>query len=84
MNSVGIDLHHNARMSRCLETTPRDYSRGGLPTSRGRSWSCSGRSRASPRLRLRRSTAEGDSRDLLEEAGYELHLAHPLRHRRPA
>jgi hypothetical protein len=27
MNSVGIDLHHNARMSRCLETTPRDYSR---------------------------------------------------------
>ena len=80
MNSVGIDLHRKRSHVAVLdERRQRSCSRGGSSTTRRRSSSCSRGSMASPRSRSRRPTAGSGWPTFLEEAGYELHLAHPLR-----
>ena len=80
MNSVGIDLHRKRSHIAVLD---EHGDRGALAADRQRprrrSSSCSAASTARRKIALEATYGWEWLAELLEDAGYELHLAHPLR-----
>ena len=78
MISVGIDLHRKRSHVAVIDAGRPSCSRAGSPTTRDASWSCWASSRTS-RNRVGGDLRLGVAGRSAREAGYELHLAHPLR-----
>jgi transposase len=77
INSVGIDLHRKRSHVAALDEAGGELFWRRIVNDPDTFLRCSASSTASPRSRSMRPTA--GSGELLEDHGYELHLAHPLK-----
>jgi transposase len=79
MNSVGIDLHRKRSFIAVIDDHGDSRCRAESSTTKRRSWSCSAGLDGESQIAVEATYGWEWLAELLEDAGYDMHLAHPLR-----